>query len=278
MHFGKREKSKELDSYLHRTSRPIYSLILVFILIVIYEAGLSMLSPDFFCTPLEKIPGMVVTFAWVRNLLLSFHVPNMLSWVGTPLVVILALVVVQVKSKEKTEVCWTDIPIIFVEATILTIPLLVCSACINFIASNYSPSYVPVPPIPNMSSTIDWQTPEGAVMTNIISGIGAGIYEEFFFRLFFISMATLLFEKVFGMPRIRAIMGAVIISSLLFSAHHYVYFLDGGIRFGEEFRISTFAFRFMAGLYLAIVFGTRGFGIAAVTHAIHNIIPTFLMS
>ncbi|ARN57783.1 CPBP family intramembrane glutamic endopeptidase [Sedimentisphaera salicampi] len=277
MNFGSKGKTHELDLYLHRTSRPIYSLILVSILIVVYEAGLSSLSPDFFATKTEHIPGIVVSFEWVRKFLLWLNFSEMQAWVGTPLVVIAALGIVQIKSREKIEVEWSDLPIIFAEATILTIPLLVCSSCITYIAGQHGPGYSPVPAVPDMSAALDWQTPGGMFAVNIVSGIGAGIFEELVFRLLLISFATLIFEKLFGMPRIRSTITAVIVSSLLFSLHHYFYIMDWRFVAGEPFRISTFTFRFLAGIYLSIIFGIRGFGIVASTHAAHNLIAACLM-
>jgi membrane protease YdiL (CAAX protease family) len=56
---------------------------------------------------------------------------------------------------------------------------------------------------------------------------------------------------------------AVITSSVLFSLYHYVG--------PEAFRWDTFAFRTLAGMMLAGIFVTRGFGIAVGSHACYNI-------
>ncbi|MGE4285760.1 MAG: CPBP family intramembrane glutamic endopeptidase [Phycisphaerae bacterium] len=276
MRFGKREKSRELDSYLRRTSRPIYSLIIVSILIVIYEAGLSFLSPDFFLTSSDKIPGMVVTFAWVRELLLQMKFSNTMSWVGTPLVVVVALIIVQVKSRDRIRISWLDVPITFAESALLALPLLVFSTCIHYL-STQNASIAPVPAVPDLAARLFVQSEAGSFMVSLVSGIGAGIFEELVFRLFLISLFTFVFEKLFAMPQIRSIMAAVIISSLLFSLHHYYFFMSGKFYEGEPFLVSTFIFRFVAGIYLAIVFGMRGFGIVAATHVINNIVSVFIV-
>lgn len=277
MRFGKREKTRELDSYLRRTSRPIYSLIIVSILIVIYEAGLSFLSPDFFLTSSDKIPGMVVTFAWVRELLLRMNFSNTMSWVGTPLVVVLALFIVQLKSRDRIRISWLDVPLTFAESALLALPLLVFSTCVHYLSAQ-STGVAPVPAVPDLAAQISTQSEAGSFMAGLVSGIGAGIFEELVFRLFLISLFTFIFEKLFAMPQIRSIIVSVVISSLLFSLHHYYFFLDGNFYAGETFLISTFIFRFVAGIYLAIVFGMRGFGIVATTHVINNIVCVFIVN
>jgi membrane protease YdiL (CAAX protease family) len=59
-------------------------------------------------------------------------------------------------------------------------------------------------------------------------------------------------------------------SSLLFSAAHYV----GPL--GDTFAIYSFTFRFLAGMFFASLFLVRGFGIAAGTHAVYDILVGLL--
>jgi len=55
-------------------------------------------------------------------------------------------------------------------------------------------------------------------------------------------------------------------SSLLFSAAHYV----GPL--GERFELYSFTFRTLAGMFFAVLFIVRGFGIAAGTHAVYDVL------
>ena len=95
--------------------------------------------------------------------------------------------------------------------------------------------------------------------------LGAGVYEEFLFRVVLISLFSLIFSKVVGLKRITSLGLAVIISSLIFSGFHYV-----GI-FGEPFLLQTFVFRFIGGLVLSILYVTRGYGITAYTHSFYDL-------
>ena len=60
-------------------------------------------------------------------------------------------------------------------------------------------------------------------------------------------------------------LGAVVITSLLFSAAHYI-----GPQ-GDSWQLYSFVFRFLAGGFFAVLFVYRGFGIAAGTHALYDI-------
>ncbi len=58
---------------------------------------------------------------------------------------------------------------------------------------------------------------------------------------------------------------AVLLTSVVFSAAHYL-----GPH-GETFNSFSFAFRFLAGAFFAVLFVYRGFGVAAGTHALYDV-------
>ena len=45
---------------------------------------------------------------------------------------------------------------------------------------------------------------------------------------------------------------------------------------GDSFAIYSFTFRFLAGLFFALLFSIRGFGVAAGTHAVYDILVGLL--
>jgi len=59
---------------------------------------------------------------------------------------------------------------------------------------------------------------------------------------------------------------AVLLTSGLFSLAHYV----GPL--GDAFDFYSFVFRTLAGIFFAVVFLVRGFGIAAGTHAVYDML------
>jgi hypothetical protein len=46
----------------------------------------------------------------------------------------------------------------------------------------------------------------------------------------------------------------------------------------ESFNNEAFAVRFIAGIFLAILYVQRGFGITAITHSIYDIFVIFLLT
>ncbi len=110
------------------------------------------------------------------------------------------------------------------------------------------------------------------LMANIVTGIGAGIYEELVFRLILICVLMILFQDIFRMSHINSIVLAVLVSAGLFSAYHHIDFFSGRPNAMDPFEVTEFAFRTIAGIYFAILYAIRGFGITAGTHAFYNII------
>lgn len=101
--------------------------------------------------------------------------------------------------------------------------------------------------------------------SKFIMYVGAGIYEEVLFRLILCAgLATLL--NFVLVPRIVAVPMAIIASSILFSLAHYA------PSNGETFQQTTFLFRVFAGMFFAIIFWWRGFGVAAGSHAAYDVI------
>ncbi|MFO8007095.1 MAG: CPBP family glutamic-type intramembrane protease [Candidatus Brocadiia bacterium] len=100
----------------------------------------------------------------------------------------------------------------------------------------------------------------------LLLALGAGVYEELLFRLLLVGGGTLLMQKVFLWDRRLAAALALAVSSLLFAAAHHV----GSV--GESFTTYNFLFRTVCGFLLGVIYVFRGFGIAAWTHALYNLL------
>ena len=105
--------------------------------------------------------------------------------------------------------------------------------------------------------------PEPA-MQMMVAYLGAGIYEEAVFRLLAFTLLIELF-KINGLPESAGTVLAVCVSALLFAAAHHV----GPV--GEPFDGFVFLFRTLAGVYFALLYRFRGFGIAVGAHAFYDI-------
>jgi membrane protease YdiL (CAAX protease family) len=101
-------------------------------------------------------------------------------------------------------------------------------------------------------------------LRQLITFLGAGIYEEALFRLALFSGLLGLLRMV-EMPASLALGGAALASALLFSAAHHIG------PYGQDYTNFVFLFRLAAGLYFAALYQCRGFGIAVGAHACYNV-------
>jgi len=101
--------------------------------------------------------------------------------------------------------------------------------------------------------------PAAPTLEHFIGYVGAGIYEEALFRLFLLSGLIWLL-RLLEFPALWAMLLAAAASALAFAAAHNL-----GPH-GEPFNEHIFLFRTVAGLYFAVLFHMRGFGVAVGAH------------
>jgi hypothetical protein len=279
------------DSYLERTTRPVYAIAFLLPFIVFYEIGTLLINTDV----LSKSQVRVVAFVWLQDFLQYLGTSDKIAWLAPPVVVVLILLGLQIASRKPWYFCIRDYGPMAVECILLAVPLIVLSLFFN------SPTVGSPPPRPALECAPsracllaaqtdvrgqDTETTAGSptdapggdrwLMANVVTGVGAGIYEELVFRLILICALMVLFQDVLGIGHRNAIMLSVLVSAALFSAHHHIIFVNG--RFGRTapFTWPEFGFRTAAGVYFAVLFAIRGFGITAGTHAFYDIIATVI--
>lgn len=107
----------------------------------------------------------------------------------------------------------------------------------------------------------------------ILESIGAGVYEEFLFRLVLILAVNIVLIDVIGMKKLHAAIVAVTISAGLFAACHFS--LDQLLGH-EVMSWGAFAFFLLAGAWWATLFAWRGFAVAVVSHLCWDLFVTFM--
>ncbi len=107
-------------------------------------------------------------------------------------------------------------------------------------------------------------------LDDLLLSVGAGIYEELVFRLIVISLLTFLLIDVLGVKQVPGVALAVILSSMMFAAHHYPPIGADAWSAGE------FGFRAVAGGFLAVIFVVRGFGLAVGCHVVYDVMAFLL--
>lgn len=103
-----------------------------------------------------------------------------------------------------------------------------------------------------------------SALQKIALSLGAGLYEELFFRVILVSGLLYVFNNFINKQWLAYAL-AMVFAALIFSWVHYI----GAL--GDNFTLSSFLFRFLFGLALNAIYIWRGFGMAAWTHAIYDI-------
>lgn len=275
------------DSYLDRTRRPVYAIAYLLGFLVVYELGLLGIKSQIVTIDTENV--RVISFAWIQNMLVEYlNFTPRATWFITPLVVIVILLALQITSKTKWKVYFKDFIPMTIECVIWTLPLIVLCLAMNRSAATTTESASLACSLQTTAcsaltnsdlvaggiNTIQNQSPD--LLVGIITGIGAGIYEELIFRLVLICIFMLILQDLLNVRAISSIIISVMASAILFSVHHHIFYMDGAIRFGEQFSLVKFLFRTVAGVYFAAIFAFRGFAITAGTHAFYNIIVALI--
>ena len=302
------------NSYLERTSRPIYAIMFLLPFIVFYELGTIFINTDV----LNQSQVRVVAFVWLQNFLEYLGSGSKLAWVAPPLAVVVILIALQLASRKRWYFGLGDIVPMAVECILLAIPLIVLSLFLSSPAEpqsdmgrftnsttqfhhasdvmqeekfeihntiyairntqydNAVPGRPPVNLLSAAAKTNSGEVKSESLLANIVTSIGAGIYEELIFRLILICLLMLLLQDVIGLSHKNSIILSVLVSAALFSAHHHIVFVNGQLEPSVPFNWSEFGFRTIAGIYFAVLFAIRGFGVTAGTHAFYDILATII--
>lgn len=298
------------DSYLDRTSRPIYAIIFLLPFIIFYEVGTILINTDM----LNQSQVRVVAFVWLQNLLEYMGSSDKLAWVAPPVAVVVILIALQLASRKPWGFGLVDLCPMGIECILLAVPLIVLSlflnsppeprdaigqfgdstkqvrqaSCVTHDAkiaihdTNSDKIVLSCSSITGNSllsaaaETDGSEVKSDSLLASIVTGIGAGIYEELVFRLILICVLMLLFQDVLRFSHKNSIILSVLVSAALFSAHHHIVFVNGQLALSAAFNGTEFGFRTIAGVYFAVLFAIRGFGITAGTHAFYDIIATII--
>ena len=110
------------------------------------------------------------------------------------------------------------------------------------------------------------------VFGRILVGVGAGVYEEFIFRLVMIGLIMLVLVDVLSLPKNVVAVVAVVVTAAGFGLYHpAVWGADG-------FQWWLLLFYVVAGAYLGALYLTRGFAIVVGAHSLFNVYKAVMWS
>lgn len=229
--------------YLSDTRHPWASLLFLAPLLAIYEVGVFWLGGS------QAARLRNGADAWMRWGLEVFGAGHVLA---APLIVLLVMLI-------WTWWRWDDRPD---DPVTLVFGITFESCLFAFALWELSRNFGPIVDGLGIRLQITVQTPP---LAQILTFIGAGIYEEVLFRLgVFVGLYAVL--RVVRLPKIVAITLAAATAAAAFAAAHHIG------PYGEPVRADYFVFRAIAGLYFTLLFALRGFGVAVGAHAGYDVL------
>lgn len=228
-----------LNSYIKRSELPLHGLVFLLPAMILFEIGTAAHPADPIAFRMLELffqqlgaTGRFIPFLGVVGVLLTWHIARKDAW------------------EIRIETLWG----MALESVALAMPLLALGVAVARWNIH----------VPLYSTFNIWRD-------NVVLSLGAGIYEEFVFRLALMTLIALLATDLFGVHKSLSNLLMVSISAVLFSLYHYLG--------AEAFQMRSFVFRTAAGVYFAVLFLTRGFGLTCGCHMVYDIIiitlPTF---
>lgn len=267
--------------YFQRSQQPLQSLIFLLPLIIIYEVGTLMLQH---AAHAAGQPALTIRAYSLLNHF--FELFGVTGYYLPGIIVIVVLFCWHLASKPGREQ-WEISPKLYmlmgVECLALSIPLLVWGLVFfREAASAMTPAAPPdasmmatvgASHLSNFASLMSGIAPDAKLGQQIILSIGAGIYEELLFRLIAIAILHTIFVDLLALPETWGAAAAVVLSALAFGLYH---FTNLNVREWTGYDWARCFFYTCAGVFLAIIYVMRGFGIVAGTHAMYDILMALL--
>ena len=258
MHLSKDEPPAE---YWLETRRPFCNLVFLLPLLVVYESGVRFASG----------PGgdsiRNGADAWIRHWLHQAGIE--IVWL-LPVLLIGTLMAWHMTTRQPWRMAWDTLGGMAAESLLYAFLLIMLGQL-----TDYGFRHAPL-----IHLQVDEPSHHGYLI-RLVTFMGAGIYEEFLFRLCLLPVTYAIFRAAMA-PKGWAIAGTVITTSFIFSLAHYL----GPTADGQALAIIVeavtrvqssrelwfgFAFRTLAGMFFAVLYFLRGFGITVGAHAAYDV-------
>ena len=237
-----------MKDYFILSRRNTHNFILAMLLLGLYE-----FSKILFGTSLKVINGID---AWFQNILNLFPYK---TYVISGIIFLVGLILFIKDYKNGIKISLRVMLLMLIEAFIWAVIIFMSLPALMSVLKTYIPMQVQVHS-PNL-------------FQKIVLSLGAGFYEEFFFRLILVYFLLIIF-KILKRPESKIVqyIFIVIITALLFSAVHYI----GPL--GDEFSWYSFIYRAIFGMIMSFMILLRGFAITSWTHAFYDILVFTMQS
>ncbi len=247
------------ESYWRETQHPLSSLVFLAPLLATYELGV------FWVGGARADAVRNGADAWMRDWLQQIGITGL--WY-LPLLLAGVLLGWHYATRQTWKFSWETLGGMFAESLLFAFILILVGQMID---GGWKASDA-------MTLSLGWTR---GIAVRFVTFVGAGIYEEFLFRLCLVPIGYAALRGVMAPPR-WALAGTVISTSLLFSLAHYL----GPDPDGQSLALLSdavqrvqlsrelwagFVFRTLAGAYFTLLFCFRGFGVTVGCHAAYDV-------
>lgn len=240
-----------LDSYGAVAVRPLHVLLFLAPLIVLYEFGAARFLSDPSSGVTETIGAHSILLGLFRDLgPFGRYIPTALM--------VLVLLMWHAFRRDSWRIRPAVLGGMFAEAILWTLPLWVFSLLVP-LHPNGVGGATAAAGIGRSLLELSWQA-------RATLSAGAGLYEELLFRVLIITAAHFIVVDVLRQSNGVGFVIGGIVSAVSFALYHNIAMPSGGVHLG------LMVFYTVAGIYFSVLFVTRGFGIAAMTHALYDIV------
>lgn len=233
--------TNSVKHYFSSTHSLLYSYLISLPLLLLYEVLIFIAQPE-----TEQVVRISVD-VWIKTLF-SYIGPNVLS-ITLIFVALLGVIILYRERERLSSLKLTYFLTMLIEASAyaFVLALLITSAITALF------QMIQTPAVESLT-----------ILQQLALSLGAGLYEELFFRVILVSVLLFGFKQLFAKKYLSYGL-AIVIAAAIFSFVHYL----GAL--GDPFTVSSFLFRFLFGLALNAIYIWRGFGMAAWTHAIYDL-------
>jgi hypothetical protein len=239
------------ESYFFLSTRPLHTLAFLVPLMVLYELGTLLFLTGNGMVEVIKARLMLTQALDVFGNV-GFHVP--------PILLTVILLVWHVLERDRWRVRKDVVLGMGLESFLWTLPLFVFAA------------------IAGTSKVLMMQSGGGTTSiaelglpARLTLALGAGIYEELLFRLILIAGLHFVLKDLLRVGEGTTYVIAAFVSAIAFTFYHNIQHPGGG----ADLRLLVVYM--IAGLYFAVLFILRGFGVCVATHATYDVVALSLL-
>ncbi len=232
-----------MRGYFAESQKPWPSLLVVLPLVAVYEAASRGMLRWLESGPADQL----VAFSLLRRAFLSIGAQGAML---PALALVASLLGWHIAKRDRWSVKPMHLGAMAVEGCLLALPLVALALLV--------------------SRAVPFAATTTAVPRLAVLSIGAAVYEELIFRLVGFVLLSVILSDICRFKPVAANTLTLISTAGLFAAYHYLG--------AERFSLGTCGFRFVAGIFLGLLFTTRGFGVTAFCHAAYDVLCVTLLA